>query len=373
MPRPALRRTPFGTAPDGTPVECWHLDSGAGVRAQVLTYGGVLHALEVPDRDGETLSVVLSLPGVDDYAARSPYLGALVGRYANRIARGRFTLDGRLHQVPVNDRGHALHGGTEGFDRRVWTAEPLLRDDSAGVRLTLHSPDGEMGFPGALDVTATYRLDVHGTLALDYRATTDRPTVVNLTNHAYFNLSGETTVAGHLLQLDADRYLPVSPEGIPHGPDVPTAGTPFDFTTPHPIGSRLGDPDPQLRAAGGYDHCWILRPPAPGAPLRRAARLEDRLSGRAMEVWTTEPGLQVYTGNQLDGALRDAAGRRHQRYAAICLETQHLPDSPNQPGYPSTVLRPGGELRSRTEYRFPRAAGGGAPAGRDPAGGGPAR
>ncbi|AXI80815.1 aldose epimerase family protein [Peterkaempfera bronchialis] len=358
MPRPVLRSSPFGTAPDGTPVERWHLDSGSGVRAEVLTYGGVLHALEVPDRWGGTRSVVLSLPGVDDYAGPSPYLGALVGRYANRIAEGRFTLDGREHRVPVNDRGHALHGGPEGFDRRVWTAAPVPDDGAAAVRLTLRSPDGDMGFPGALEVSVTYRLDARGTLALDYRATADRPTVVNLTSHAYFNLSGGPTVADQVLLLDADRYLPVTGAGIPYGPLAATAGTPFDFTTPHAIGERLHAPDPQLRAAGGYDHCWVLRPPEGGAGPRRAARLEDPVSGRAMEVWTTEPGLQVYTGNLLDGSLRDAAGRRHERYGAVCLETQHLPDSPNRPEYPSTVLRPGGVLRSRTEYRFSLSASG---------------
>ncbi|MFF4793500.1 aldose epimerase family protein [Streptomyces sp. NPDC001276] len=352
MPRPALRCSPFGTTPDGTPVERWHLDSGCGVRAEVLTYGGILHALEVPDRNGVARSVVLSLTGTEDYAGPSPYLGALVGRYANRIADGRFTLDGRAHQVPVNDRGHALHGGPDGFDRRIWTASPVLGDDRAGVRLTLRSPDGDMGFPGTLDVTATYVLDARGTLALDYRAVTDRPTVVNLTNHAYFNLSDAGTVTDHTLLLDADRYLPLSDEGIPYGPSAATVATPFDFTRAHRIGARLHDPDPQLRAAGGYDHCWVLRPPSDGSALRRAARLEDPGSGRAMEVWTTEPGLQVYTGNQLDGTLKDAAGRHHERYAAVCLETQHLPDSPNHPEYPSTELRPGSALTSRTEYRL---------------------
>ncbi|MFJ4518804.1 aldose epimerase family protein [Streptomyces sp. NPDC088816] len=351
MPRPALRCTPFGNTPDGTPVERWHLDSGRGVRAEVLTYGGILHTLEVPDRDGVARSVVLSLTGIEDYTGPSPYLGALVGRYANRIADGRFTLDGRAHQVPVNDRGHALHGGPDGFDRRVWAATPVTGDDFAGVRLTLRSPDGDMGFPGTLDVTATYVLDARGTLSLDYRAVTDRPTVVNLTNHAYFNLSGAPTVADHVLQLDADRYLPLTDEGIPYGPGAETAGTPFDFTRAHTIGARLHDPDPQLRAAGGYDHCWVLRPPSSGESLRHAARLEDPGSGRALEVWTTEPGLQVYTGNQLDGTLKDATGRRHERYAAVCLETQHLPDSPNHPEYPSTVLRPDSVLNSRTEYR----------------------
>ncbi|MGQ4511144.1 galactose-1-epimerase [Streptomyces sp. DW26H14] len=354
MPNPSLTRAGFGALPDGRPVERWTLDSGGGVRADVLTYGGVLHALWVPDTAGRSASVVLGQDSVADYA-RSPYFGSLVGRYANRVAHGRFTLDGQEYQVPVNDRGHALHGGPDGFHTRLWEAAPADVPDGVGLALALHSPHGDMGFPGALDVTVTYALDRAGTLRIDYAATTDRPTVVNLTNHAYFNLAGEGSgdVLGHTLALDADRYLPVSAEAIPLGDPVGVADTAFDFSVPRAMGEQIGRDDPQVRAAGGYDHCWVLSPrPAHSGPAR-AARLEDPLSGRRLEVWTTEPGIQVYTGNTLDGSFTGRDAKPYERHGAVCLETQHLPDSPNRPGYPSTVLRPGAAYRSTTELRFP--------------------
>ncbi|SFE62063.1 aldose 1-epimerase [Actinacidiphila alni] len=389
MPRPAPLSEPFGTTPDGWQVERWRLTSAAGVSAEILTYGGILHTLDVPDRAGRRGNVVLSLPDAASYATDSPYFGALVGRYANRIGEGRFTLDGRVHRLPANDRGHTLHGGPDGFHRRLWRAEPL----PGALRLTLHSPDGDMGFPGALDVTATYTLDDAGTLALDFEARGDRPTVVNLTNHAYFNLAGSGQgsaadgepggIERHTLYVAADGFLPVTPEAIPWGPEQAVAGTPFDFTVPRAIGDGIDDPDPQLKAAEGYDHCWVLRPADPDGAPRVAAVLTDPDSGRVMEVRTTEPGIQVYTANQLDGSLTGPDGRPHRARAAVCLETQHLPDSPNRPEYPSTVLRPGAVFRSRTEFRFPhlaededRAAGGQggvvdppAPIGSDPADG----
>ncbi|MER6399570.1 aldose epimerase family protein [Kitasatospora sp. NPDC001603] len=353
MPTVRVRKRHFGSTDDGRPVEAWLLQAG-GVRAEILTYGGILHSLHVPDAAGRRDSVVLNLPTLEDYARASPYLGALVGRYANRIAGGRFTLDGRLICLPTNDRGHTLHGGPGGFDRRIWHAEPGRLPGRAAVRLNLRSPAGDMGFPGTLDVSCIYSLSAAGTLRLDYRATTDAPTPVNLTNHAYFNLSGRSggTVLGHILALDGDGYLPTTPDGIPHGPVMPVAGTAFDFRAPRPIAPRIHADDAQLRAAGGYDHCWRLTPVPRGA-LRRAARLVDPGSGRHMEVWTTEPGLQVYTGNMLDGSLAGIDGKPYGRHSAICLETQHYPDSPNHPEYPDTVLRPGGTYRSVTEYRFP--------------------
>ncbi|MFE4606431.1 aldose epimerase family protein [Kitasatospora indigofera] len=353
MPHPAPHRERFGRAPDGRPVDLWRLESASGVSAEILTHGGVLHRLAVPDDAGRTASVVLSLPDAAAYAAHSPYFGALVGRYANRIARGRFTLDGQSHQVPANDRGNALHGGPDGFHGRVWQAEPAA--DRAALRLSLLSPDGDMGFPGALTVSVLYALDEAGTLSLDFEAVCDRPTVLNLTNHAYFNLGGAGSgdVLGHLLEVDGDQYLPVSPDAIPLGAPQAVAGTPFDLTRGRPVGDALAAEDQQLKNAGGFDHCWVLRPaPGPGT-LRRAAWLADPASGRALEVWTTEPGVQVYTANQLDGTLADADGHHHPRHGGICLETQHLPDSPNRPEYPSTVLRPGERFTSRTEFRFP--------------------
>ncbi|CAM5291268.1 Aldose 1-epimerase OS=Streptomyces microflavus OX=1919 GN=G3I39_17625 PE=3 SV=1 [Streptomyces microflavus] len=348
---PTVHRKPFGHAHGQTEVDLWTLDSGTGVRAEVLTYGGVLHRLTVPDTAGVPGPVVRSLPAIDDYTDKNPYFGAVVGRYANRIAHGRFTLDGTTHHIPANDRGHALHGGPDGFHTKVWEAAGDRTGSAAVLRLTLHSPHGDMGFPGALDVTATYTLDATGTLALEYTAVTDRPTVVNLTNHAYLNL-GADDILGHTLQVDADHYLPIDTGSIPEGPPAPVAGTPFDLTAPQPLGDRLARPHPQLALAGGFDHCWVLRGPAPAA-LRRAARLTAPGDRRTLELWTTEPGLQVYTGNQLDGAFTDGTGRRHERHGSLCLETQHLPDSPNRPAHPSTVLRPGETLRSRTEWRFP--------------------
>ncbi|MFJ2635378.1 aldose epimerase family protein [Streptomyces sp. NPDC087422] len=373
MPRPTPLSEPFGTTPDGWRVERWRLSSAAGVSAEILTYGGVLHALHVPDPTGRPANVVLSLPDLAAYASDTPYFGALVGRYANRISEARFTLNGRHYRLPDNDGGHNLHGGPEGFDSRVWRAEPL----PGALRLTLHSPDGDMGFPGAMDVTVTYVLDDDGTLSLDFEARSDRPTVVNLTNHAYFNLGGSeardgaeaaSRIAGgdvlrHTLYVDADRFLPATPESIPWGPEQAVEGTPFDLNEPRPLGDGVRDADPQIKTAGGYDHCFVLRGnsggtgEAVGEP-RVAAVLSDPDSGRVMEVRTTQPAIQVYTANKLDGSLTGPDGRTYHAHDAVCLETQHLPDSPNHPEYPSTELRPDEVFRSRTEFRFPHLAGG---------------
>ncbi|MFB7365550.1 aldose epimerase family protein [Streptomyces hydrogenans] len=355
MPRPAVRHSPFGTTPAGEEVTLWHLASPSGTYAEILTYGGILHTLGVPDVRGRTENVVLSLGTLDQYTKKSPYLGALVGRYANRIAHGRFTLDGVTHRVPANDRGHALHGGPEGFDTRVWRAAPFVDGDSAVLRLTLRSPHGDMGFPGTLDVTVTYALDGAGNLSLEYAATTDRPTVLSLAGHAYFNLAADGgDVLDHTLQVDAAGYLPVDATGIPLGPPANAAGTPFDLTEPRRLRDTVLAPaDEQLRlAGGGYDHCWTLADAEAPEP-RRAARLAAPGGIRVMEVWTTAPGLQVYTANRLDGTLADPAGRPLRRHGAVCLETQHYPDAPNRPAYPTPVLHPAGTARRRTEFRFP--------------------
>ncbi|AEW92522.1 MULTISPECIES: aldose epimerase family protein [Streptomycetaceae] len=354
-----------------SPVERWTLRSPSGVQASVLSFGAVLQSLRVPDAAGTAVDdIVLRLAGPREYAGHGSYLGAVVGRYANRIAGGTFHLDGVVHRVPANDRGNALHGGPDGFDQRVWQASPVpCADGSTGVRMTLDSPDGDQGFPGRLTATVDYVLRTDGTLVIDYSARTDRPTVANLTHHAYFNLTGrpEKGVLGHVLTVDADTYLPIDDTAIPlPGAPEPVRGTPFDFTGPQTLGGRIGTPHPQLATAGGYDHCWVLRghaashapdarENAPTRPLvpHRAARLEEPRSGRVMEVRTTEPGLQVYSGQQLDGTLRDAEGRPLTPHAGVCLETQHFPDSPNRPDYPSTVLRPDRPLRSRTEFSFP--------------------
>ncbi|WP_037604213.1 aldose epimerase family protein [Streptacidiphilus rugosus] len=355
MPQPQLTRAPFGALPDGAAVARWILDSGTGVRAEVLEYGGILHRLEVPDLSGRSDTVVLGLADLAAYRADTAYLGALVGRYANRLAHGRFTLDGVTRQVPPNDRGHALHGGPDGFNRRLWRATPQPGPEAAALRLDLRSPDGDMGFPGTLDVAAVYTLDRHGTLRLDLTARTDRATPVSLTHHAYFHLGGpgRGDVLGHRLAVDADAYLPVDAESIPLGAPTATAGTAFDLREPRVLAERIGQDDPQLAAAGGYDHCFVLAPPPGPGALRRAARLHDPRGGRRMEVWTTEPGLQVYTGNSLDGSLRGPDGKRLERHAAVCLETQQFPDAPNRPDYPDPVLRPGTARHSTTEFRFP--------------------
>ncbi|HWK44666.1 MAG TPA: aldose epimerase family protein [Stellaceae bacterium] len=345
-----VRRAPFGTLPDGRAVEVFTLVNRRGMTAEILTYGGTLLSLLVPDRDRRLADVVLGYGRLDDYVHRNQYFGALIGRYANRVGGGRFTLDGREHAVDVNQPPNALHGGEDGFDKAVWQAS----SDDASVRLTHHSPDGTGGYPGTLDVAVTYRLTDAGGLRIEYLATTDRPTVLNLTNHAYWNLAGEGSgdVLDHELTIDADAIVAVDETLIPTGELRPVAGTPFDFREPHRIGDRIRDGhDPQLMVGRGYDHCYVLRP-SPGAEPFRAARIVEPRSGRVMEVFTTEPGVQLYTGNQLLGNRIGKSGRAYRQSDALCLETQHFPDSPNHPGFPSTVLRPGETFTSATEYRF---------------------
>lgn len=322
-----------GTAPDGTPVHRWTLER-AGVRVRVLTYGGILQSVEVPDRDGALANVVL---GFDDAAGYvdcpSPYFGALIGRYANRIAGGTFTLDGRTYRLPRNDGPNCLHGGERGFDKRVWDAEPVA--DGYGVRLSLVSPDGEEGFPGRLAVSVTYTLDAAGSLRVGYRAVTDAPTVVNLTNHSYWNLggAGSGVAGGHLLRIAAGHVTPLDGDSVPTGPPVPVGGTRFDFREPREVGS-------------GYDHNFVLDQGTSAGSV--AAELYDPVSGRRLTVTTSEPGIQLYTGDAFDaGPFGPGEG--------IALETQHFPDSPNRPDFPSTVLRPGEEFTSATTYGFPAA------------------
>lgn len=318
---------PAGSAPDGTAVHRWTLER-AGVRVRVLDYGGILQSVEVPDREGAPANVVLGFDDVAGYAGcPSPYFGALIGRYANRIAGGRFTLDGRTYRLARNDGPNCLHGGERGFDKRVWDAEPAA--DGYGVRLSLVSPDGEEGFPGRVEVSATYSLDAAGALRIGYRAVTDAPTVLNLTNHAYWNLggAGRGGATGHVLRIAAGHITPLDCDSVPTGPPVPVDGTRFDFREPRKVGS-------------GYDHNFVLDG---GGSV--AAELYDPASGRVLTVTTTEPGLQLYTGDHFDaGPFGPGDG--------IALETQHFPDSPNRPDFPSTVLRPGEEFTSETTYAF---------------------
>jgi aldose 1-epimerase len=351
----AIASSAWGTTRDGTAVEAYTLTSETGVSVTLLTYGGIVQQVLAPDRRGELSNVVLGFPTLADYVERnSPYFGALIGRYANRIANATFALDGVRHQVPPNDGSNALHGGTTGFDRRVWQASEVRPDDgSAGVELRYASPDGEMGFPGTLSVAATYTLDDEGALRLDFEATTDRPTVLNLTNHSYWNLAGEGsgTIADHVLTVHADRYLRAGEALLPTGELASVAGTPLDFRQPRSIGARLRDGVDQLVLARGYDHCFAVDGGGAGT-LVRAAHLHEPTSGRVLDVLTTEPGIQVYSGNFLDGTLVGSSGRTYRQGDGLALEAQHFPDSPNQPGFPSTVLGPGEVFRSTTVFRL---------------------
>lgn len=350
----AITREDFGALEDGTAVDRYSLTSGSGVRVRILTYGGIVQAVETPDRHGRDADIVLGFPALEDYVDRNdPYFGAIVGRYANRIAKGRFTLDGDTYRLATNNGENSLHGGPGGFHTKVWKARPIEKDDSVGLRLDYTSPDGEENFPGTLTTTVTYTLTGGNELRIEYHATTDRPTIVNLTNHAYFNLAGEGTgdVYDHRLTLNASRYTPVNAALIPVGEPAPVQGTPFDFTSPHGIGERIRANDPQLLVAQGYDHNFVLDQADPGV-LTEVARVTEPRSGRVLEIGTTEPGVQFYTGNFLDGSLTGTGGRVYRQGDGFALETQHFPDSPNQPGFPSTVLRPGESFDSTTVYAF---------------------
>jgi aldose 1-epimerase len=314
---------------------------------QLLTYGGIVQSLEVPDARGQVANVVLGFASLQGYlAAPDPYFGALVGRFANRLAGGRFSLDDKSYAVDVNAAGNCLHGGKDGFDKRLWHAEPLSDHE---LRLSLTSPDGDQGFPGRLNVEVTYRLLESG-VRLDYRASADAPTVINLTNHSYFNLAGEGSgsVEAHKLVVDADQFTPVSPELIPTGEVADVAGTPLDLRQETTIGAHLRDPHPQMLAVRGYDHNYVL----PGTGLRRCARLADPASGRVLEVLTDQPGLQVYTANFLDGSHVGTGGQAYRQGDGLALETQHFPDSPNHPSFPTTVLRPGQVFTTSTTWQF---------------------
>ncbi|MFF4378509.1 aldose epimerase family protein [Kitasatospora sp. NPDC001547] len=338
--------------PDGRRITRWTFGSrGGGVTAEVLNLGARLQALHAPDRAGRRADVVLGGGSVEDLLGGAAYLGATVGRYANRIAGGVLPLDGTTHLLATQSTGHTLHGGPDGFATRLWDGVPVRADRQVGVRFRLRSPAGDQGFPGTVTAEVTYLLDADGALSITYQAATDAPTVVNLTNHAYFNLAGEGrgTVLDHLLRVDAAEYLPVDGELIPLGPVEPVVGTPFDLRRARGLDACVAAEHPQIRAAGGgFDHTWVLD----GGGLRRAALLSHPASGRQVECLTTEPGLQVYTGNHFDGSLTGRSGHRYTAYAGIALETQHFPDSPNRPDYPSTVLRPGERYRSTTVYRF---------------------
>ena len=342
------KREHFGRLADGTPVEIFTLTNAHGLEARIMTYGAILVSLKVPDRSGALADVNLGFDDLKGYLGTHPYFGAIIGRYGNRIGRARFTLDGVEYKLAANNNANSLHGGIKGFDKVVWTGEAVKTEHGTGVRLSYLSKDKEEGFPGNLAVTVVYTLTDADELEIRYEAATDKATVVNLTNHAYWNLKGQGRgdVLGHVLQIEADAITAVDSAAnlIPTGEIVPVAGTPFDFTSPHAIGERIG------RVEGGYDHNFVLR--SGGGVFALAAHVEEPESGRVMEVWTDQPGIQLYTGNFLDGTVIGKGGVAYQKHFAFCLETQHFPDSPNQPGFPSTVLRPGQTYRTVTAYKF---------------------
>ena len=341
----------FGHTSDGHTVSRFTLQGAGGIRVEVLDYGAIVHALYLPDRHGLVADVVL---GYDDLAGYEPdpsYFGAAIGRYANRIREGTFVLDGTRYHLSTNDGPHHLHGGLRGFGKVVWRARPFRDTESVGVMLEHTSPDGEEGYPGRLDVQITYAVSASSVFSVDYRAASDRPTPVNLTQHSYFNLAGEGSgdVLGHQLTIYANRFTPIDGSLLPTGELAPVDGTPLDFRKAQPIGARIAAGHEQLRLARGYDHNFVLDRTSPA--LSPAARAFDPGSGRVLEVFTTEPGMQLYSGNFLDGSRPGKHGHRYRRHAGFSLETQHFPDSPNQPGFPSTILRPGDQFHSRTEFR----------------------
>jgi aldose 1-epimerase len=349
---PTVTVAPFGRMPDGQPVEAYTLTNAGGMQVRAITYGAIIQAIRVPDRSGHLADVTLGHDSLEGYLSASPYFGAVVGRYANRIARGRFTLEGRTYRLATNNGPNHLHGGVKGYDKVVWRARSFQRGDTVGVRLEHTSPDGDEGYPGTVRVSVTYSLTAGNELVVEYEATTDRPTPLNLSQHTYFNLAGEGSadILDHVLTIQADRYTPVDTTLIPTGELSSVAGTPFDFRTPTPIGARIGQPRPQLQRGKGYDHNFVLR--RAGSGPAHAARVLDPTTGRTLNIWTTEPGLQFYSGNFLDGTITGKGGRTYQHRTGLVLETQHFPDSPNQPAFPSTILRPGAEYRSRTVFAF---------------------
>jgi aldose 1-epimerase len=350
--RPAVKREPFGKMPDGKPVERFTLTNPGGMELRAISYGGIITSLRVPDRNGKLADVVLGFDNLEGYLADHPFFGAIIGRYGNRIAKGQFALDGKTYKLATNNGPNHLHGGVKGFDKVLWSAEPVPGKNA--VVFTRTSPDGEEGYPGNLRVQVTYTLTDENEVLVDYRATTDKPTVVNLTQHSYFNLGGQASgdILGHQLMLNAEWYTPVDDTLIPTGELAPVDGTPFDFRKPTAIGARIGHADPQLKNGQGYDHNWVLKRTGSGTGLQLAARVSEPTTGRTLEIRTTEPGIQFYSGNFLDGKLTGKEGAQYKHRTGFCLETQHFPDSPNKPKFPSTTLRPGTEYRSSTVFAF---------------------
>jgi aldose 1-epimerase len=348
----ALERDTFGIMEDGRSAEVFTLSNANGIEARVTNFGGIILSLTTPDRAGRMADIVLGFDSLAPYLAGTPYFGAIIGRYGNRIAWGSFAIDGDTFSLAKNNGPNHLHGGVRGFDKVLWDAEPFANETGQGLILRYTSPDGEEGYPGTLQATVTYTLTDENELIVDYVATTDKATPVNLTQHSYFNLSGAGSgdILGHELLIAASAYTPVDSTLIPTGEITPVEGTPFDFRTPTAIGARIDADDPQIRNGPGYDHNFVLD--RTGEGLQLAARVTDPGSGRTLEIRTMEPGLQFYSGNFLDGTITGKGGHGYGHRSGFCLETQHYPDSPNQPSFPSTILRPGEEYRTRTVFAF---------------------
>ena len=349
--KPEITNGPFGTT-DGKSVEIYTLTNSKGVEARIMTYGGTVVSLKVPDKTGKPGDVVLGYDSLADYQKATSYFGALIGRYGNRIGKGKFSVDGNEYKLAVNNGVNHLHGGLKGFDKVIWNARPSVQTDGAHLELTYLSRDGEEGYPGNLNVKVEYVLTENNELKIVYSATTDKPTVINLTHHSYFNLAGagQGTILEHQLTLNADQFTPTDSGSIPTGELRSVKGTPFDFTKATTIGSRIDQNDEQLKFGNGYDHNFVIK--KDGETLTLAATVYESTTGRVMEVFTTEPGVQFYTGNFLDGSIKGKSGQNYPRRSGFCFEAQHFPDSPNKPKFPSTVLRPGKTYTQTTIYKF---------------------
>ncbi len=350
-PKGTITESAFGKLPDGTPVELYTLRNSHGMEATIMTYGGIVTSLKVPDKNGQFSDVVLGYDNLDGYLKSTPYFGALIGRYGNRIAKGKFSLDGVEYTLATNNIPNALHGGLKGFDKVVWSARPLPTANGPELILSYVSRNGEEGYPGNLLVTAVYSLTENNALRIEFTATTDQDTVLNLTHHSYFNLRGSGDVLDHVVYINADKFTPVDSTLIPTGELRPVTGTPFDFRKPATIGARIGyTNDQQIAFGGGYDHNWVLNKQTNEISL--AASVYEPATGRTMEVWTTSPGVQFYSGNFLDGTITGKGGWTYQFRNGFCFEPQHFPDSPNQPAFPTTELKPGETYQNTIIYKF---------------------
>lgn len=349
----SIEKQSYGTTAAGVAVDEFTLTNASGMEVKVITYGGIITSIRTPDRNGSLADVVLGFDQLADYEAKNPYFGAIIGRYGNRIGGATFTLDGTKCTLAANDGPNSLHGGLKGFDKVVWAAKEVKGESDVGLELTYHSANGEEGYPGNLSVTVLYTLTADNSLRIDYTATTDKTTVVNLTNHTYFNLAGNGsgTIYDHIMQVNADTYTPVDENLIPTGDLAPVEGTPFDFRTPRQIGGGIRSGDAQMVRGRGYDHNFVINREG-DASLAKAAWVYDPSTGRSMDVWTTEPGIQFYASNFLDGTLVGSSGGMYRQGDGFCLETQHFPDSPNQPDFPSTTLKPGDTYKTTTVYKF---------------------